>query len=193
MHRYFEFFFSAWSTFSFYKRSAPNETDFNFFLYICCNFGQIFCTNVSHFFSVENMGHNQLKKCSKYHLVSLLNEKQRSTFANFWHLFIHVTLLTHSAMIQANLNQWGGATFISSDDIFSSCILQENMYNYTWYVVMNIKIWGPIDTDFEIWTYIPWKLNIHIKIDISSQTRPHVATVLILWPRLVTPLFGYME
>ena len=26
-------------------------------------------------------------KCSKYHLVSLLNEKQRSTFANFWHLF----------------------------------------------------------------------------------------------------------
>ena len=36
--------------------------------------------------------------CSKYHLVSLLNEKQRSTFANFWHLFIHVTLLTHSAL-----------------------------------------------------------------------------------------------
>ena len=29
--------------------------------------------------------------------------------------------------------------------------------------------------------------------DISSQTRPHVAAVLILWPRLVTPLFGYME
>ena len=24
------------------------------------------------------------------------NEKQGSTFANFWHLFIHVTLLTHS-------------------------------------------------------------------------------------------------
>ena len=30
------------------------------FLYICCNFGQIFCTNVNDFFSVQNMGHNQL-------------------------------------------------------------------------------------------------------------------------------------
>ena len=76
-------------------RTRPSST----FLYICYNFRQIFCTNVIQFFSVENMGNNQLKKCSKYHLVSLLNEKQRSTFANFWHLFIHVTLLTHSAMV----------------------------------------------------------------------------------------------
>ena len=68
------------------------------FLYICYNFRQIFCTNVIKFFFVENMGHNQLQKCTKYHLVSLLNEKQGSTFANFWHLFIHVTLLTHSAL-----------------------------------------------------------------------------------------------
>ena len=44
------------------------------------------------------MGHNQLKKCSKYHLVSLLNEKQRSIFANYLHLFIQVSLLTNSAM-----------------------------------------------------------------------------------------------
>ena len=44
-------------------------------------FGQIFCTNLIQFFSVQNMGHDQLKKCSKYHLVSLLDEKQRSTFA----------------------------------------------------------------------------------------------------------------
>ena len=44
-------------------------------LYICCNFGQIFCTNVIQFFSVQNMGHYQLIKCSKYHLVSLLDEK----------------------------------------------------------------------------------------------------------------------
>ena len=69
------------------------------FLYICCNFGQIFCTNVIQFFSVQNMGHDQLKKCSKYHLVSLLDEKQRSTFAIFWTLFIQVSLLTNSALI----------------------------------------------------------------------------------------------
>ena len=43
------------------------------FLYICCNFGQIFCTNLIQFFSVQNMGHDQLIKCSKYHLVSLLD------------------------------------------------------------------------------------------------------------------------
>ena len=76
-------------------RTRPSST----FLYICYNFRQIFCTNVIQFFSVENMGHNQLQKCTKYHLVSLLNEKQGSTFANFLHFFYPVTLLTHSAMI----------------------------------------------------------------------------------------------
>ena len=77
-------------------RTRPSST----FLYICYNFRQIFCTNVIQFFSVENMGHNQLQKCTKYHLVSLLNEKQGPTFANFLQLFIHVTLLTHSALIR---------------------------------------------------------------------------------------------
>ena len=75
-------------------RTRPSST----FLYICYNFRQIFCTNVIQFFSVENMGHNQLQKCTKYHLVSLLNEKQGSTFANFLHFFYPVTLLTHSAL-----------------------------------------------------------------------------------------------
>ena len=75
-------------------RTRPSST----FLYICCNFGQIFCTNVIHFFSVQNMGHNQLQKCSKYHLVSFLNEKQRSTFAIFLHLFYPCPLLTNSAL-----------------------------------------------------------------------------------------------
>ena len=75
-------------------RTRPSST----FLYICCNFGQIFCTNVIHFFSVQNMGHNQLQKCSKYHLVSFLNEKQRSTFAIFLHLFYPFPLLTNSAL-----------------------------------------------------------------------------------------------
>ena len=79
-------------------RTRPSST----FLYICCNFGQIFCTNVVQFFSVENMGHNHLQMCSKYHLVSLLNEKQRSTFAIFLHLFYPCPLLTNSAVHQQN-------------------------------------------------------------------------------------------
>ena len=59
--------------------TSPTST----LLYICCNFGQIFCTNLIQIFSVQNMGHDQLKKCSKYYLVSLLDEKQRSTFDIF--------------------------------------------------------------------------------------------------------------
>ena len=43
--RYFELFFLAWSIFSSYKISAPNDQPFNVF-YICSNLGQIFCTNV---------------------------------------------------------------------------------------------------------------------------------------------------
>ena len=81
-------------------RTRPSST----FLYICYNFRQIFCTNVIQFFSVENMGHNQLQKCTKYHLVSLLNEKQGSTFANFLDLFYPLTLLTNSALFH-NMEQ----------------------------------------------------------------------------------------
>ena len=82
------------------QKISPERDRLQPSLYICYNFGQIFCTNVIQFFSVENMGHNQLQKCTKYHLVSLLNEKQRSTFANFLHFFYPVTLLTHSALFQ---------------------------------------------------------------------------------------------
>ena len=68
-------------------------------LYICCNFGQIFCTNVIQFFSVQNMGHYQLIKCSKYHLVSLLDEKQRSTFDIFVPFLTPLDTLTNSALV----------------------------------------------------------------------------------------------
>ena len=89
-HRYFELF-SRHGQYFHPTKDQPRTRPSSTFLYICCNFGQIFCTNVIQFFYVENIGHNQLKKWSKYHLVSLLNEKQRSTFANFLHLFfIHV-------------------------------------------------------------------------------------------------------
>ena len=39
------------------------------------------------------------KKCTEYHLVSLLNAKHGSTFANFLDLFYPLTLLTNSALI----------------------------------------------------------------------------------------------
>ena len=98
-HRYFELF-SRHGQYFHPTKDQPRTRPSSHFLYICCNFGQIFCTNVIHFFSVENMGHNQLQKCSKYHLVSFLNEKQRSTFAIFLHLFYPCPLLTNSAMCE---------------------------------------------------------------------------------------------
>ena len=91
-------FFSRHGLYFHPTKDRPRMRPTSTFLYICCDFGQIFCTNVIQFFSVQNMGHDQLKKCSKYHLVSLLDEKQRSTFAIFWTLFIQVSLLTNSAM-----------------------------------------------------------------------------------------------
>ena len=68
------------------------------FLYISCYFGQIFCTNIIQFFSVQNMGHYQLIKCSKYHLLSLLDEKKRSTFDIFVPFPTPVDTLTNIAM-----------------------------------------------------------------------------------------------
>ena len=101
-------FFSRHGQYFHPTKDQPRTRPPSPFLYICCNFGQIFCTNVIQFFSVENMGHNQLRKCSKYHLVSLLNEKQRSTFANFLHLFYPFPLLTNSALSHCTMRfrQW---------------------------------------------------------------------------------------
>ena len=47
------------------------------------------------------MGHYQLIKCSKYHLVSLLDEKQRSTFDIFVPFFTPLDALTNSAVIHS--------------------------------------------------------------------------------------------
>ena len=107
--RYFELFFSAWSIFSSYKRSLLNEPDFTLF-YICFNFGHICCTEVIQFFSVENLGHQELKKSSKYELVIFLDEKPRFTFANFLHLFIQGPPLTLCALYHWRQRQgqiWG--------------------------------------------------------------------------------------
>ena len=120
--RYFELFFSAWSIFSSYKRSLLNEPVFTLF-YICFNFGHICCTEVIQFFSVENLGHQELKKSSKYELVIFLDEKPRFTFANFLHLFIQGPPLTHSAMMTrvaevAREHGWHPPKSLDSDENF---------------------------------------------------------------------------
>ncbi len=88
--RYFDLFFSALVNI-FILQDQPRTRPASPFLYICCNFGQIFCTNVIQFFSVENMGQNQLRKCSKYHLVSLLEEYQNLIIHLNIHLIIPLT------------------------------------------------------------------------------------------------------
>ena len=82
---------------SFYQKSALNETRIK----VLCTFAVLLVKFIHQYhpiFSAQNMGHNQLQKCTKYHLVSLLNEKQGSTVANFLHFFYPVTLLTNSAL-----------------------------------------------------------------------------------------------
>ena len=89
------FFFSAWSIFSSYKRSDPNETDFNLFCTFAIILDKFSAPTSSNFFLWKIW----VITNSKYHLVSLLNEKQGSTFANFLDLFYPLTLLTHSALL----------------------------------------------------------------------------------------------
>ena len=54
---------------------------------------------------VPNMGHNQLKKCSKYHFVSLLHEKYRSTFDNFVQPFNQSAILTNCGLATQALSR----------------------------------------------------------------------------------------
>ena len=70
------------------------------------NFGQFFFTNVIHFFSVQNLGHDQLKKCSKCHLV-------RSTFDNFAPFLTPLDTLTNSALVSLIWrNYFGQSKFV---------------------------------------------------------------------------------
>ena len=80
------FFLSVWAIFSSYKKSAPKETDFNLFWTFAVILAKNAVSTSSDFFSAQNMGHKQLKTCSKYHLVGFLNEKQLSTFAHFLYI-----------------------------------------------------------------------------------------------------------
>jgi len=73
--------------------------------------------------------------CSKYHLVSLLNEKQRSTFANFLHLFYQCPLLTYSAMALPKAILICSLLTLSQSRLFSRMVgpvgLQETNDGYT--------------------------------------------------------------
>ena len=74
--------FSAWSKPSSYKKIVAQRGRLQPFLYICCNLGEIFCTGVIPLFSVVNMEHKQLKKCSKYDLLVIFFDEK--LFAHFY-------------------------------------------------------------------------------------------------------------
>ena len=86
-------FFSRHGQYFHPTKDQPWTRQSSTFLYICYNFRQIFCTYVIQFFSAENMGHNQLKKCTKYHLVSY--------WMRNWGLLLPIfcTFLSNSALI----------------------------------------------------------------------------------------------
>ena len=92
-------FFSRHDLYFHSKQDCRSTRLYSPFFYIYCYFGQIFCTEVIQFFSVENLGHKELKKSSKYKLVDFLDEKRRFTFAIFLLLFIQGLPLTHNAML----------------------------------------------------------------------------------------------
>ena len=68
------------------KKSAPKEAGFNLFWTFATILPKYPITTSSDLFSAQNMGHKQLKTCSKYNLVGLLNEKQLSTFVHFLYI-----------------------------------------------------------------------------------------------------------
>ena len=91
-------FFGMVYIFTLHKIVAQQGRIHPFFLHLFGQFGQIFYTKVIQFFSVENLGHKELKKSSKYKLVDFLDEKQRFTFAICLLLFIQRPPLTYSAV-----------------------------------------------------------------------------------------------
>ena len=99
-------FFSRHDLYFHPAKDCRSTRPYSPFFYIYCYFGQIFCTEVIQFFSVENLGHKELKKSSKYKLVIFLDEKQRFTFAIFLPLFIQGASLTHTAS-ERNIWCWG--------------------------------------------------------------------------------------
>ena len=84
---YFELFCSKRSIFPPYKKSAPNESDFKVFRTYAVILAKYAISTWPNLFSAQNMDHNQLKTCSKYHLVGLSDEKQGPTFGHFLYLF----------------------------------------------------------------------------------------------------------
>ena len=96
---YFEFFLSAQSEFSSQKNWPWTRPTSKFFAHLL-QFRQNFrhqCKSIF-LFSVQCMGHTLHKKCSRCHLVNLLNEKLSSTLPIFPTFFIQVSLLTNSAL-----------------------------------------------------------------------------------------------
>ena len=62
-------FFSRHDLYFHPAKDCRSTRPYSPFFYIYCYFGQIFCTEVIQFFSVENLGLKEPKKSSKYKLV----------------------------------------------------------------------------------------------------------------------------
>ena len=107
--RYLEVFFSAWSIFSPYKKSAWTEPPFKLFWTLTIILAKFSFQQCDDIFLGQNLGHDHPKKCKISCLVGLLNEKQGSSFAHFLYFSNPLTLLTNCAMDQytnGSIDQW---------------------------------------------------------------------------------------
>ena len=106
--RYFELFFSTWSIFLPYQKSASAEAPFNLFWTLTMILA-IFAFWKSHeIFLVQNLGHNLHKKCKIVRFASSLSEKQSFTFGLFfWRLKTLLDTLTYSAVVMLEKSQCG--------------------------------------------------------------------------------------
>ena len=93
------FFFSGWSTFSPWKKSALTEAPFNLFWTLTMILAIFVFWKNYETFLVQNLGHNLHKKCKIVIFWSSLSEKQPFTFKLFFgRLKTLLDTLTYSAM-----------------------------------------------------------------------------------------------
>ena len=102
--RYFELFFSTWSIFSPYQKSASAEAPFNLFWTLTMILDIFLFWKSYAILLVQNLGHNLHKKSKIVIFGASLSEKQPFTFRLFvWRLKPLLNTLTNSAMPENNL------------------------------------------------------------------------------------------
>ena len=81
----FRAFFSGWSIFSPYQKSALTEPPFKLFWTSTMILAKLVFKQIGEIFLVQNLGHDHLEKCKISCLVGFINEKQVSTLAHFFY------------------------------------------------------------------------------------------------------------